>query len=195
MHRTLDPLLAQLAERRQRLLGELATLSHATLNRRPDADSWSLLQVAEHLELVESAMLGTMRQTRATGRTLRRRPKNYLGYAIFRVVMATGIRVRVPGRVQTIVTPPDSTGDLDAIAARWAQTADALEAHVRGCGPDELRRFVALHPITGPLTPRQVLLFLRRHLDHHRRQIRRIRARLASAEERTSGAAEAPTRG
>ncbi len=181
MHPRLAELLAQLAERRARLLGQLSRVPLDDLRLKPEPDSWSLMQVAQHLELVDRGMLDLLRDPRMKTRPLARRPRNYIGYAALRVVLATGYRVRVPDRVRGLVSPPEHADeDLERLQRRWENTARELEAAFGSLTEADLRRFVGLHPVGGPLTPVQVLLFLRRHFDHHLRQVRRIQARLAS---------------
>ncbi len=171
---TYAKLLARLHEKRQTFLAELGSLDPALLDFRETETSWSVLQVAHHLEQVDRSVVAMMRDPRATEGGLRRRPGNLLGYAALRVVLATGIRVPMPAKVRKLVTPPER-GDLDTLRARWRESADALEQQFALYSAADRRRLVAIHPAGGPMTPKQVLLFLLRHFRHHMRQVARIR--------------------
>lgn len=174
-------LLTRLHDKRQTFLGELEILEPELLNFRETEGSWSILQVAHHLELADRGVLVMMRDPRALAGRLRRRPRNLVGYAVLRVVLATGIRVRMPSKVRTLATPPAS-GDIDVLRASWGETAEDLKRHFALYTAADSARLVAIHPVGGPMTPEQVLHFLLRHFEHHMKQVARIRK--AAARER-----------
>lgn len=174
-------LLAKLDVKRQTFLTVLTELEPALLNYRESEGTWSILQVAHHLELADRGVLMMMRDPRRLAGNLRRRPGNLLGYAVLRLVLATGVRVPMPVKVRELVTPPES-GDLDDLRARWTESAEELGRHFAAYTAADVNRLVALHPVGGPLTPEQVLHFLLRHFRHHMRQVARIRK--AAARER-----------
>lgn len=124
--------------------------------------------VADHLLRVEQGVLAVLRDgTPVRKRRLADLPR----YALVWLVLTRGIRVRVPVRGVT----PDADVDVAAVRAGWEAARDGLREWLAGLDRAALRRPVFRHPIAGPMNPEQTLLFLRRHWDHHLRQIRRIR--------------------
>ncbi len=167
-------LLARLDRERQTFLAELSELEPALLNFRESERSWSILQVAHHLELADRGVLVMMRDPRALAGKLRRRPRNLFGYAVLRLVLASGVRVPMPAKVRELATPPES-GDLDVLRSRWHESAEELSRHFSLYTDEDRNRLVAIHPAGGPMTPKQVLHFLLRHFRHHMKQVARIR--------------------
>jgi uncharacterized damage-inducible protein DinB len=168
-------LLARLDSRREALIAELEAMDAATLHFRPEPDAWSIVQVVNHLERVDHGAVQMMQHPTALAGKLRRRPKNIVGYAILRIVLATGIRVSMPPKVKAMVTP-SADGSLSELRDRWRESAAALEKYFERFTKADRRRLVALHAVGGPLTPERLLLFIDRHFRHHLRQIRRIRS-------------------
>jgi hypothetical protein len=167
-------LLRALETRRQAFLAELESLTEAELTWRPSPDAWPVMQVAQHLELVERGMLRMMTDPGRAQQELRRRPKNIIGSLAVWVVMTTGIRVKLPSRVAATASPAGDV-DLPTLRTRWSDTDTELRRHFASCTEADAGRYVALHPVAGPLTGEQTLRFLVRHFDHHLKQVRRIR--------------------
>jgi uncharacterized damage-inducible protein DinB len=165
-HRTL---LTRLDARRRALLSEVAAMTADQLVFRPAPDSWSALDVVEHLVRVEEAILSRIREREP--RTLREALWAKGALALMRVYFAVGRRFKVP----TQVIVPLGGVTLSDLAARWDAAHAALRARVNLLDPEELARPLMRHPQLGLLTPRETLIFLLRHMAHHRRQIHRIR--------------------
>lgn len=156
-----------LERRRRALLQEFAGRSPEQLAFRPTAESWSMLQVAQHLCIVEGAFLQAAERTGPLAKpSLRHR----LQRPVLWLVFALGLRVRAPTRRVL----PEPEPELAEIETRWQETRQHLHAFLAGIEPDqkEVPRF--LHPVAGPLTPTGLLDFLSDHFEHHRRQLRRI---------------------
>lgn len=159
----------ELQERRATLLRDLSTLSETQLAFQPAAGAWSIRQVIEHLLLVDGGIIE--RVTTRSPRAGRRQLRDRLGYAAVWVALRYGLRVKAPVRG---VLPAEGVA-LDAAAKRWGEVHRSLSAHLSGLGGQELSLFVFKHPIGGPMTLGEAIQFMTSHLEHHRRQIARIR--------------------
>lgn len=137
---------------------------------RPQADSWSLLEVAYHLFLTErEAGKALAAGTAPPGSNRGLVPR--LRFALLRLVLQSPMRVKVPVR-RVLPKDPPPPGEL---GERWAELHRSLAERLRDVDRPSAREAAARHPVGGPMNLLQGLDFLRWHFDHHLRQVRRIR--------------------
>lgn len=184
MSRTLAIRLSRLDSQRADLLAELAPLTPAQLEYRPEPHAWSIAQVVAHLAATEEIAVemgradaggpGRTGGGREGGRTWRRRLRRWYRRTIVFGVLTFGVKVRMPRKVQEMVGEPAPESAAAALA-RWDAARASLAAYVATLGPADETRRLFYHPIAGWFDHREGLDFLRRHVRHHRRQIGRIR--------------------
>src|SRR4051794_691928 len=99
-----------LERRRRDLFDRLAGFDDAQLAFRPSEGAWCLLEVAEHLAIVEEALLAQANDA-AFVRSLRKTLKSRVLMQIVWFVLKTEIRVKAPVKalVPTAVAPLDET--------------------------------------------------------------------------------------
>jgi hypothetical protein len=133
----------------------------------PPGGGWSAVQVAQHLMLAEEAFLSAL----ASDGPLARRPfRDRLGVLVVWVVFRMGLRVSIPtSRVDP--TPPLP---FTRVEDRWREVGERLDADLRGRMGGDLRQPLVRHPVSGPLDLMELVEFLRSHIRHHRRQLRRL---------------------
>lgn len=166
----LDGRFEDLEDRKTELLADLGEGSDAQLHFRPTPESWSLLQVLEHLLRVEEAVLEQLQRT-ASASHRRRTPVTRLRFAFLRLVLRSPLRVKAPTR--RVLPAGDLT--LGEIEASWSDVRRALARRLEAIEAPALTSPVAYHPVAGRLTAVQGLDFLIDHFDHHLRQVERIR--------------------
>lgn len=159
-----------LEERRQALVAELEGCAPEQLSFRQAPEAWSLGEVAHHLLLVEQGVLQVLSDERRQ-HPGRRTILNRIGSVAVRVVFALGIRVKVP--IRSVVP----TGDvpLNEVKQQWNDTRAGIRVYLEGVASPTLRQPLLRHPVSGPMDVSQGLVFLRRHFDHHLRQVARMR--------------------
>lgn len=164
----LNSLLIVLQDRRIALVDHLARHPLPLLTFRPSPGAWSLRDVAEHLVLSEHWTLVSI-ERHETRPPLRR----HWYHAPLRWLIGRGLesRIRIP-ITGKIITPGGSA--LDDTARRWASVHEAWRAWLDRTSIDRLNESVFRHPLGVPMTAAETLVFLRRHHDHHRHQVRRI---------------------
>lgn len=161
---------AGLGERLERLRARLGSMTREQLHFRPEPGAWSPLQVTHHLYLAEAASVAAMEKVE--GRPSRRRGLvARLGYLGVWVVLKLGVKVKNPAPAAN----PDADVDLAAVERDWREVRGRLQALLERLGESGAHSAAMMHPIAGPLDVEETLLFLSRHLDHHLRQIDRIR--------------------
>ena len=160
----------RLENSRKYFLEDISRLTSVQLEFSPGTDSWSLLQIAEHIVLAEEALI----VRRAIHKPLEKRNKRRLKHRILNCLVVVVFRadLRVPIPVKDIA--PEGLFSLSDIRDRWAQLRIELKTKL-----DNLTESTALlpfvrHPVLGPINAFATLRFLQRHLDYHSRQGRRL---------------------
>jgi uncharacterized damage-inducible protein DinB len=162
-------LLAKLETRRRELMAEADRLTAEQLTFRPAPNSWSALEVIEHLVKVEEGIAARIRPREPRGLIETMKVKAALGAMC--VLFGFGGRSKVP--VQGIL--PLGGATLSDLASRWEAAQAALRERLESFGPGDWSRPMMRHPLIGRLTPAEGLTFVYRHMGHHRRQLARIR--------------------
>ena len=161
--------LTRLEHGRTALLERLASMSPGQLTARPAAGGWHVLDVVQHVIIVEELVLRAL-ATRPGPLPLAERIRSGLRLTALRVYLRAGGRVRAP----TPAILPQGSVPLDELRARWDRVRAGYASALASFGPADMARPMMKHPIVGKLTPKQTLTFLDTHLAHHRRQIERI---------------------
>ncbi len=151
-------------------LEDLSQRNSAQLGFSPGRDSWSLLQVAEHIVLVEEGLLVRRAITEPLEKRYRRKLKHRFLDAIVAVVFRMDLRVPMP--VRDIA--PEGLASLSELTEKWSHLRIDLRAKL-----DDMTENTALlpfvqHPVLGPINAFATLRFLQRHFDHHVRLGQRL---------------------
>ncbi len=161
----LRPRLDALASEREALLAHLAALPEDRLRARPDASTWSVLQIVEHLiQAEEYCLLGHLPADHLEHR--RRTLLQRLAYEAVVLILRSPIRVSTP--VEDM--DPRGTATLEELADRW-RTSQSRLREITLDVPDPRRDAVFRHPVAGPMTPAQAIRMLAAHQTRHIGQI------------------------
>ena len=164
-------MLHLMAAGRQTFLDSVHGLPEEDALRSPGENRWSILQIAEHVVVVEHNLLAMIRKAEpASDRpeiTIDPRRENL-------------IRERAADRARKVSAP-----ELAHPTGRFATLADAITQFdkeraatlefVESCDHD-LRAQIAHHPILGPANCQEMLLMIAFHPKRHSGQIAEIRA-------------------
>ena len=154
-------------------LKSISGLSEKQWRFKPAPDRWSVAEVAEHITIAESALLG-MVQTK-----------------IMAAPATPEKRAEVAGKDEVILTKvPDRSRKAQAPeflkpTNRWATQVDLTKAfederkatmdYIRTTN-DDLRDHMGPHPILGPLDAYQWILLISAHSERHTKQIEEVKA-------------------
>lgn len=161
----LRALLDDADERRRGYVAAVAALPPDARTVRPGPDSWSPLEILEHLVLAERDVLRSLFSDGGP----RPRPRSLRNRVLYGVVMGIlrfGVRVRVPSPKMA----PTGAPSFEGLQAMWDETHARLRSHIDGSGPAELRLALFGHPVSGPLDTGQAVRMLHVHLKHHEKQ-------------------------
>jgi hypothetical protein len=167
---TLDAIEAK----RQALLARVASMSAAERQWRESPDTWSAVEIVEHLVRAEHVVIGDLRDV-ATRADATRSLGERLQALIVALVLRFGVRVEVASEAMR----PTGTPTFDRLRERWDMQHRALREYVEGADRAQQRRRVFRHPIAGPLDLPQMLGLLDAHLASHERQLERLCAAMA----------------
>ena len=162
-------------DRRKAFLAHLASMDDGKLHYRPKPTAWSLLQVAQHLVLLEQLVLKTTLRDPKPG--VRRHWWHRIGAWMVGFVFRFGFRVPAPTRMVV----PLNEKPLGESAAQWSELRAKLMAFLETCTPERAKAFGFRHPVSGPQDVYGTLDFIASHHDHHLRQVGRIEAAYAGS--------------
>ena len=163
-------LFDRLGEQRARFLDTLGGLSAEQLSFRAKPEAWNVMQVGHHVVLAEQRTADSIKKHRGM-RSGKRRLHHRIGYMLLWGVLKTGIRVKNP----VPEAAPDTDIDLGSLVELWEKARVDLDDVLSEVKERGLQYAAYKHPIGGPFTVEDSLEFLVAHLDHHLRQLERIR--------------------
>ena len=159
------------------LLRSLASLDAETLNRRPDPQSWSILQVVAHLTKSENGTLQYIKKkTQDPGALPAAGLIAWVRAGALLAALHSPLKFKAPGGLSDL----PETAEFQAASFAWAEVREDWREFVEAF-PDTLGgKMIFRHPFVGLLGPAQTMVFLNGHLGHHVRQIARIRKALSA---------------
>lgn len=167
----LEQKLSDLSLNTDTLLQDLRGLDPEILQKCPNKNSWSVLQVLNHLQRSE---LGSLMYVK----------KKYLGID---EVPNVGIKQKLLMWVSkymyggafrykaiTSLSSPSNEGSLELAGKNWKTQRKELEDFISSLPQEHINKAVYKHPILGRISMGQMLQFFADHLYHHEKQIDRI---------------------
>jgi DinB superfamily len=155
---------------RAALLARIAPLSAEQLVARTSPDQWHVLDILEHLIIIEEMILRGI-ATRPGPLPVAARLQGGVRLTMLRLYLRSGGKVKAPSRAIL----PRGKVSLQELLERWDRTRAGYRTALEAFDRPDLVRPMMKHPIIGRLTPVQTLTFLDAHLAHHARQIDRLR--------------------
>ena len=170
--------LDRLERQRLDLLAELGRRSDAALHYQPTPDSWSTLQVIEHLVIAEESILALAARRPPKPVPFMERVRTGVRLRALYLALASNRRFKVP---LPTLNPSGAEIGLAELERRWSEARWQLARVLEAVTPESAHERPVGHPITRWLTWRQGLDFLYRHVVRHAGQIRRIEQARAAA--------------
>lgn len=168
----------RLERQRLDLLAELGRRSDAALHYQPTPESWSILQVVEHLVIAEESILALAARREPKPVPFMERMKTAVRLRALYLALASNRRFEVP---LPTLKPSGADIGLAELERRWSEARWQLARALEAVTPESARQRPVGHPITRWLTWQQGLDFLYRHVVRHAAQIRRIEQARAAA--------------
>jgi hypothetical protein len=164
-----DKLLTALRESREAWLGSLEGCTNVT--QRPEANRWSVLEIAEHVSIVENRLLGVIKSAPAGDPPL---PVDEAREHAFGVTLShRDERFNAP----EIVQPAGKMQTLEEASAAFEAARAAILEYVAS-GVD-LRQKTTRHLKFGDVSGYEMTLIMSSHSARHAKQVDEVRALVA----------------
>ncbi len=160
-----------LTTKRGALLQRLGAFAKDELNFKTDPDKWSIVEVVEHLVIVEDDLLQQISRNQADS-TLDNSLRSPEKYRTVIKVMERDIPVDVPDER----AEPQGRLTLDQLLSQWEDIRQKLYEFLNGMNAENKDSLVYRHPFAGPLNISETLHFFDAHFDNHMRHNDRILA-------------------
>jgi hypothetical protein len=158
-----------LQKKREALLQHLDSLSSEILSFKADADKWSMVEVIEHLVMVEENLIKQL-SANVPASTLDPESRSPAKHQTVIKVMERDIQVDVPHESME----PHGRLTLDELLDHWDGFRKKLHELLAEITAEKKDDLVYQHPYGGPLDISDTLQFIETHFDNHMRHIDRI---------------------
>ena len=171
---TLPDAVSHLDRDRAAFLAAYDAFTPAQRSFRPPGGGWTADEVAQHLAKSETGTLQIVQKQAAAGAARRDvGTPDEARLAGVEAFLRSDARTTMPEAATPFIaptSPPDAgwRDRLEAFQSEWDTLAHALPADLEGVGLMD-------HPRAGAITAAGAARFLAAHIDHHARQIARLR--------------------
>ncbi|MFO7707333.1 MAG: DinB family protein [Desulfobacterales bacterium] len=166
----LKQLYEALEMKRQNLFDLIYMLSADQTTFRIGPSGWSIQMHLEHVIIAEELIVADIRRLEAEeGSNLP--PKSPESFQLVMQALERDAPVGVP----LPELEPTDRASLEELIIRWEKARTGLKRIADSVSEIRLKTPLSRHPVAGSLDARETLEFIGAHLDHHRRNIQRIR--------------------
>ena len=160
--------------RRKKILNQLETLPHERLHVKPGPDKWSIVEVIQHLVLVEEEMMKQAVKNPVppdSGRL----PRSREALEMVLEILERDVRVDVPSASME----PDGQITLEVLRTQWEESRAQLRRYFQRLQKENVETLIFSHPVAGSLNALDMLDLANVHADYHIRQIEGIQMHLS----------------
>jgi uncharacterized damage-inducible protein DinB len=164
-----DRAMSHLHATRKQFLDAIEGLSEAQWNYKPDAKTWSIAEVAEHIAISEDTIGGMVEKLAAS--PARQVDLKANDEAVMKGMVDRSKKFQAPEMLQ----PARRWNNRKELAAHFKASRDKLIAYVDKT-PDDLRSRTAPHPVFKELDGYQWILVISTHCERHTMQILEVKS-------------------
>lgn len=163
----------RIEEQRRQLLDEVSKLSHGQQNFRPSPESWSILQVLNHLIFAETNTVKYLTK-KMQGLATAEKSGLYAGIRLF--TLNTFLRSPMKFKAPKAALPVQADVYVfDNVKKSWNDVRGQFGKILDQLGNADAEKLIFKHPISGKFNIYQTMSFLEEHIGHHKKQIERIK--------------------
>ena len=167
-HAQIDAVFAKLEMKRNELFDKLASYNTDALNRKPDAESWSVIQVIEHLFVIERSIIAYIKKKSLDKASLQKTGLKEWGRSL---MLNLYLRSSKKFPAPIAVMPAIQYASLNEMRELWNAERHEMKEAINAMPADMLSHNWFKHPAVGKLNLMQMFSFLEAHYDRHVRQI------------------------
>ncbi len=138
---------------------------------KSSSESWSMVQVAEHLYNAEVGIYRFLRKSLTSDLHEKITFRSRLKSLFLRVMLRSSYKIKVPP-IKEIM--PQDRPDLNALRQRWLDLRLQYQQLLEEFPEEKVDKLIFKHPRAGMLSINQTLRFMADHITHHLHQIERI---------------------
>jgi hypothetical protein len=169
MNETYRNRLAQLDEINAKLYDKLKEINSELLSRKPRADSWSVLQVINHLIIAEAGTLNYLHKKIKSPTLPGRSSLEPVKMVFLYLIMISPLKFKAP----KVVSEPENR-DLESSFEEWGKIRKSIREFVEEYPESNLNKAIFKHPFIGRISLESTLWFFKMHIEHHQKQIDRL---------------------
>ena len=163
----------KIEEQRRLLLDEIARLSHEQQNFKPSPEAWSILQVVNHLLYAEANSVKYLQKKMQGVSSV---PKGGVLSGVRSFALNVALRLPVKYKAPKFALPvQEEVYVFENIREQWNEVRDEFRKILDQIDADTDEKLIFKHPVAGRLNIYQTLSFLHEHIEHHFKQVERIR--------------------
>lgn len=166
----------QMENERQQLLQELSKYPAETLEKKPDANSWSVTEVIYHLIIAERGALSYLNKKLEVGGFGKATFQAGLKQKLLNFAISLPVKYKAPKVVQL---PKDASVTYEEAVSQWDEIRANMKKAYEGLDDDFTGRELFKHPFAGKMNIVQGLKFMRQHMNRHIGQIERTLKQVA----------------
>lgn len=159
---------------RDAFLQELSKFSNEALNKKPNQNAWSALEVVEHLIKSEYYSLKYIEKKMSFNPSFEKAGlKTNFRYVMVKISMWSPFSIKAPVAVSQF----SSQSNFEDLKSKWDKEREKLALFLEDFPSNLLDKEVYKHPAVGKITVPQMLKFFSLHVNRHRKQaIRTVKA-------------------
>lgn len=152
------------------LLQQLEAYPQDVLEKKPDAESWSVTEVVYHLKVAEEGALKYMRKKLEVGGHQKAKASAGLKQQFLNFMVSLPIKFKAPKVAQL---PKDANVSYQQAVNEWTEVRNALKAQYDSVNENVIGNELFKHPAMGKMNLVQSVRFMRQHMNRHIGQIHR----------------------
>jgi len=173
IYHNIADILAANEQARERFMAAVSNLTEAQVNFRPDENQWTIVEIVEHVSIVNDGFLRLTHKLLKEAESAPRPPKPDLNLG--HTSLDENGRQRGPIQAPERVRPQGDARIEDSLA-KIRTSLDGLAEIRSRLEAVDLSEQMFPHPALGPINAYQWLVLLGEHEDRHHGQIERLKA-------------------
>jgi len=171
MHTKIKTEFDALEKTRLALFSKLDKVDAAKMNVQPNAKSWSVVQVMDHLIIAETNSLRYMKKKLSVNAEMKKADyKTKIRLFILKAALILPLKYKAP----KIVADAKNDKNYAESKAAWSEVRNDMNDFLEKFPEALLDSELFKHPLAGKFTVVQAINFMRTHLEHHLKQVDRI---------------------
>ena len=164
----------RIEEHRKSLLDEISKLSHTQQNFKPAPESWSILQVVNHLLYAETNVVKYMlKKIQGISTVEKAGVQAKFRSLLLNTFLKSPLKFKAP---KAAMPAQEEVHIFENLLKQWNETRAEFGKILDQLNPADAEKLLFKHPISGKFNIYQTMSFMQEHIAHHIKQISRIKA-------------------